>query len=111
MSGAQKNAENEAKARAAGTWVNPHNPLARFAAKKPAEPAELAQCYTADIMNGKYVCPKCGNVEGGTLRIITHNFNCPNYKKEYCQRNQFGGRRRTTRKSRRKVKKTRRRHR
>ncbi len=56
-------------------------------------------CYEANINdNGKYVCPSCGSSEGGTMRIITHNFNCPNKGKKYCQSpNNFSGGKRKSR--------------
>ncbi len=48
-------------------------------------------CYDPNILeNGKYQCSICKSVEGGTERIISHNYNCPNKGKKYC--GQLGGR-------------------
>jgi hypothetical protein len=48
-------------------------------------------CYDPNILeDGKYQCPICLSKEGGSLRIITHKYNCPNNTKKYC--GQFGGR-------------------
>jgi len=57
-----------------------------------------SNCFVADKENGKYVCPECKAVEGGSARIITHNFNCKNKGKEYCQK---GSKRTRTKKSKR----------
>ena len=57
-----------------------------------------SNCFVADKENGKYVCPECKAVEGGSKRIITHNFNCKNKGKEYCQQ---GAKRSRTKKSKR----------
>lgn len=60
-------------------------------------------CYDANEINGKYLCPKCNVIERGTYRIISHNFNCDNTGKYYCQSfeneetPQLGGKRRTRR--------------
>jgi hypothetical protein len=114
MSGAQQDYLNELKAKAAGTYVEPRNPWNVFGVRKTEkpsshEPEKPAECYTADVVDGKYVCPICKNVEGGTMRIITHNFNCPNRGKKYCQaggsKRRGNKRRRTTRKGNRKTRK------
>jgi len=56
-------------------------------------------CFVADENEKKqYVCPECKAVEGGSARIITHNFNCKNKDKEYCQK---GSKRSRTKKSKR----------
>jgi hypothetical protein len=34
--------------------------------------------YVVDEKTSKRTCPICGAVEGGTLRIITHNYDCKN---------------------------------
>lgn len=60
-------------------------------------------CYDATIIDGKYVCPVCKSVEEGSLRIITHNFDCVNKNKDYCRKLKTGGRRtRATKNARRK---------
>jgi len=50
-------------------------------------------CYDAEINdNGKYFCPLCKAVEGGTYRIITHKFDCDNKKyARYCQQPEISG--------------------
>ncbi len=76
--------------------------------KRKAE-EKKAPCYDA-ILNesGKYQCPSCKNIEGGTLRVITHNYDCKYKGKPYCQQTSsvLGGKRKT-----RKTKKNNRRHR
>jgi hypothetical protein len=58
-----------------------------------------SNCFVADKENGKYVCPECKAVEGGSKRIITHNFNCKNKSMpRYCQQ---GAKRSRTKKSKR----------
>jgi hypothetical protein len=48
-------------------------------------------CYDPNkLEDGKYQCPICLSKEGGSMRIITHNNNCPNRGKKYC--GQLGGR-------------------
>jgi hypothetical protein len=42
-------------------------------------PNEKIEDYVVDE-NGKHKCPRCGAVEGGTERIITHRFDCANKK-------------------------------
>ena len=72
-----------------------------------------AGCFEAIVKDGKYRCPECNNVEGGTSRIITHNATCKNRRLRYCQQPTDAGggkRRRKTRKSKRRQRKTRRRH-
>ena len=58
----------------------------KAAAKAKAEAQAKAQrCYVAEVMpDGKLGCPVCEQVEGGTLRIITHTFKCSNKGKPYC---------------------------
>ena len=78
--------------------------------KKEANKQEkdrVSKCYQANEVNGKYQCPECKAVEGGTLRIISHYVKCPNTGKEYCQRYASGGKRtsKKTRKQSRKVRK------
>ncbi len=66
------------------------------AKRKKAE--NLAQCYEAEINeSGKYRCPNCKNVEGGSLRVITHNYGCKYKGKPYCQQTStvLGGKRKT----------------
>ncbi len=62
-------------------------------------------CYDAIKEGEKFVCPVCRAKEGGSSRMITHNWNCPNKGKVYCQQpplpagvKQYGARRRTLRK-------------
>ena len=72
----------------------------------PPPPPPSLPCFTADVTaDGKFQCPECKQKEGGTLRIITHNYGCPNKGREYCQRT-TGGKRRNK-----KTKKRTRRHR
>jgi len=55
-------------------------------------------CYEAELNDsGKYQCPSCKNVEGGTLRLITHNYACKYKGKPYCQQTSsvLGGKRKT----------------
>ena len=63
-------------------------------------------CYEAYVNgDGKYSCPKCNNIEGGTSRIITHIHNCDYNGMNYCKwvdpwkspPHQKGGKRRTRR--------------
>jgi hypothetical protein len=89
---------------------------AKKAARQPIVNTPVAvpssNCFVADEKDKKYVCPECKAVEGGSARIITHNFNCKNKGKEYCQK---GSKRSRTKKSKRsksrskKARKTRRR--
>ena len=90
---------------------------AKKAARQPIVNTPVAvpssDCFVADENEKKlYVCPECKAVEGGSARIITHNFNCKNKGKEYCQK---GSKRTRTKKSKRsksrskKARKTRRR--
>ncbi len=53
------------------------------------------ECFEASMIDGKYFCPECNSKEGGTSRIITHTWNCSNKGKEYCQRLQKGGKKKT----------------
>ena len=69
-----------------------------------------AGCFEAIVKDGKYRCPECNNVEGGTSRIITHNATCTKRRLRYCQQPEGGKRRRKTKKSKRRARKTRRRH-
>lgn len=62
-------------------------------------------CYDAVKDGEKYMCPICRAKEGGSLRIITHNYDCVNKGKLYCQQpplpagvKQYGAKRRTLRK-------------
>ncbi len=44
------------------------------------------KCFDAVLTDGgKYICPQCGQKEGGQLRIITHTWNCPYNRLPYCQ--------------------------
>jgi len=64
-----------------------------------AKAVPSSNCFVADENEKKqYVCPECKAVEGGSARIITHNFNCKNKGKEYCQK---GSKRSRTKKSKR----------
>jgi hypothetical protein len=63
-----------------------------------AKAVPSSNCFVADEKDKKYVCPECKAVEGGSARIITHNFNCKNKGKEYCQK---GSKRSRTKKSKR----------
>ena len=56
------------------------------AAKAKAEAQAKAQrCYVPEVMSdGKLQCPVCKQVEGGTLRIITHKYQCLYNGKPYC---------------------------
>jgi hypothetical protein len=46
-------------------------------------------CFDAEINDdGKYFCPECKRVEGGTLRTLTHNFGCTNNGLKICQLSQ-----------------------
>ena len=49
-------------------------------------PKNVGQDYVVDE-NGKHKCPYCNAVEGGTLRIITHYFNCKNPNKRGGRKN------------------------
>jgi len=76
---------------------------AKKAARQPIVNTPVAvpssNCFVADENEKKlYVCPECKAVEGGSARIITHNFNCKNKGKEYCQK---GSKRSRTKKSKR----------
>jgi len=77
-----------------------------------AKAVPSSNCFVADEKDKKYMCPECKAVEGGSAHIITHNFNCKNKGKEYCQK---GSKRSRTKKSKRsksrskKARKTRRR--
>jgi hypothetical protein len=75
---------------------------AKKAARQPVVNTPVAvpssNCFVADEKDKKYVCPECKAVEGGSARIITHNFNCKNKGKEYCQK---GSKRSRTKKSKR----------
>jgi hypothetical protein len=46
----------------------------------------VGQAYMVDE-DGKRKCPYCNAVEGGTSRIITHNFNCKNPNKRGGRKN------------------------
>ncbi len=71
-------------------------------------------CYNAAKDGEKFMCPICQAKEGGSLRMITHNWDCPNKGKLYCQQpplprgvKQYGAKRKTLRKhSRRYMKRT-----
>jgi hypothetical protein len=69
--------------------------------KKP-----VPECYNAIDMDGKHACPICKQVAIRPGGFIRHGFLCKNASKEYCQRSQFGGRRRATRKNYRKTRKS-----
>jgi len=76
---------------------------AKEAARQPIVNTPVAvpssNCFVADEENGKYVCPECKAVEGGSKRIITHLFNCKNKSMpRYCQQ---GAKRSRTKKSKR----------
>jgi len=63
-------------------------------------------CFDAEINdNGKYVCPECKKVEGGTLRIISHRHDCSNNRLQICQE-QTGGRKRRKNKTNKKTKRS-----
>jgi hypothetical protein len=79
---------------------NHHKEIARL---KELNKKGIEDCYEADLtVHNKYQCPLCKSIEGGTLRIITHPFTCPNKFKKYCKQIK-GGRRKhkVTRKTRR----------
>jgi hypothetical protein len=65
--------------------------------------AGIEDCFEAGLTaDNKYQCPLCKSIEGGTLRIITHPFSCPNRSKKICQQIKGGRRKhRVTRKNRR----------
>jgi hypothetical protein len=66
-------------------------------------------CFDAEINDdGKYFCPECKKVEGGTLRTLTHNFGCTNKGLKICQlsQEQSAGRKRRRNKTNKKTKKT-----
>ena len=47
---------------------------------------QTGPCYVAlKNSNDKFYCPICKSVENGSFRIISHNYNCPNKNKIYCQ--------------------------
>ena len=82
---------------------------AKKAARQPIVNTPVAvpssNCFVADENEKKlYVCPECKAVEGGSARIITHNFNCKNKGKEYCQK---GSKRSRTKRSKSRSKKAR----
>jgi len=82
--------------------IEDHDGFAAYQAQQRAEEqAKARPCYVAEVMSdGKLGCPVCGQIEGGTMRIITHRGECINNGKPYCVDNK-GGRRRRRRKSRR----------
>jgi hypothetical protein len=54
------------------------------------------ECFEASVgEDGKLYCPECTAKEGGTMRIITHYFKCPNKGKEYCQKYSGGAKKRS----------------
>ena len=60
--------------------------------KRKEEQKRISTCYDAIITSdGKYQCPECKNIEGGTLRVITHKYKCLNTDRKYCKTS--GGRR------------------
>ena len=69
-------------------------------------------CFYAEINDdGKYFCPECKKVEGGTLRIITHTGDCKNKGLDFCQYRQYheyqsAGRKRRRNKTNKKTKKS-----
>ena len=74
-------------------------PSCKAPTSKPV--ASNSGCYDALLEGGKYVCPACKSVEGGSLRIISHRWDCPKNRHEYCQKKKGGNRRRATKRIRR----------
>ena len=61
--------------------------------QKRLNPAKKEGCYDAQTNSeGKFFCPLCNAVEGGTYRIITHKFDCDNKNyARYCQQPEISG--------------------
>lgn len=77
-----------------------------FAVKHKKNARANGPCYNAEVNeSNKFRCPECKTAEAGTLRVITHNYNCSNKGKHYCQNKNgvLGGSTRKARKNRRNV--------
>ena len=76
---------------------------------RESEGRRIKGCFDAEINDdGKYFCPECKQVEGGTLRTLTHFFGCKNKGLQICQlsQKQSAGRKRRRNKTNKKTKKS-----
>ena len=77
--------------------------------EREIETTRAKGCFDAEINDdGKYFCPECKTVEGGTLRTLTHNFGCTNKGLKICQlsQEQSAGRKRRRNKTNKKTKRS-----